>query len=143
MEASVAERAGLLEHVELFAALESAARQAIAERLSEAEFAPGHLLMREGDAGTGLFLIIDGTAEVVREGHAIASLGPGDFVGELSVIDRQPRLATVFARTPMRCLALASWDLEQLIRGDPAIAMSLLRGMAGRLRRILGDHHRL
>jgi CRP/FNR family cyclic AMP-dependent transcriptional regulator len=143
MGASVAERAGMLEQVGLFAGLEPAAREAVAERLSEADFAPGDLLVREGDAGTGLFVIVDGTADVIRDGHIVATLGPGEFVGELSVLDRRPRLANVIARTPVRSLALASWDLESLIRQDPAIAMSLLRGLAGRLRSIIGDHHRL
>lgn len=143
MGASVAERAGMLERVELFAGLEPAAREAVAERLSEADFEAGELLVREGDAGTGLFLIVDGTADVIRDGHRIATLGPGEFVGELSVLDRRPRLANVIARTPIRSLALASWDLEALIRQDPAIAMALLRGLAGRLRSIIGDHHRL
>jgi CRP-like cAMP-binding protein len=143
MGASVAERAGMLEQVGLFAGLEAAAREAVAERLSEADFEPGDLLVREGDAGTGLFVIVDGTADVIRDGHTVATLGPGEFVGELSVLDRRPRLANVIARTPVRSLALASWDLESLIRQDPAIAMSLLRGLAGRLRSIIGDHHRL
>lgn len=133
----------MLEHVELFAGLEPAVRQAVAERMSEADFEPGELLVREGDAGTGLFLIVDGTADVIHDGHTIATLGPGEFVGELSVLDRRPRVANVIARTPIRSLALASWDLESLIREDPAIAMSLLRGLAGRLRSIIGDHHRL
>jgi CRP-like cAMP-binding protein len=133
----------MLERVELFAGLEPAAREAVAERLSEADFEAGELLVREGDAGTGLFLIVDGTADVIRDGHRIATLGPGEFVGELSVLDRRPRLANVIARTPIRSLALASWDLEALIRQDPAIAMALLRGLAGRLRSIIGDHHRL
>ena len=143
MGASVAERADMLERVELFAGLEPAALEAVAERLSEADFEPGELLVREGDAGTGLFLIVDGTADVIRDGHRIATLGPGEFVGELSVLDRRPRLANVITRTPIRSLALASWDLEALIRKDPAIAMALLRGLAGRLRNIIGDHHRL
>jgi CRP-like cAMP-binding protein len=133
----------MLEHVELFAGLEPAARQAVAERLSEADFEPGELLVREGDAGTGLFLIVDGTADVIHDGHKIATLGPGGFVGELSVLDRRPRVANVIARTRIRSLALASWDLESLIRQDPAIAMALLRGLAGRLRSVIGDHHRL
>jgi CRP-like cAMP-binding protein len=143
MEASVTERTEMLERVELFAGLDPAAREAVAERLSEADFEPGDLLIREGDAGTGLFLIIDGTADVIHDGRTIATLGPGGFVGELSVLDRRPRLANVIARTPVRSLALASWDLEALLRADPAIAMSLLRGLAGRLRSIIGDHHRL
>jgi len=143
MDASVAERAEMLERVELFAGLEPAAREAVAGRLSEADFEPGDLLVREGDAGTGLFVIVDGTADVIRDGRTIATLGPGDFVGELSVLDRRPRLANVIARTPIRSLALASWDLESLIRHDPAIALSLLRGLTGRLRSIIGDHHRL
>ena len=143
MEASVAERVGMLERLELFAELEPTAREAVAERLRGADFEPGDLLVREGDAGTGLFLIVDGTADVIHDGHIVATLGPGGFVGELSVLDRRPRLANVIARTPIKSLALASWDLESLIRQDPAIALALLRGLAGRLRNVIGDHHRL
>ena len=70
----------------------------------------------------------------------IAELGPGDFFGELSVIDQMPRLATVIAVEPSTCLALASWDLIAEIERDPKLALNLLRALALRLRAAREEH---
>jgi CRP-like cAMP-binding protein len=64
----------------------------------------------------------------------LAELGPGEFFGELSVLDGQPRNAQVAAITPVRCLAVASWDLDALIREDPELGLAIIRGLAARLR---------
>jgi len=70
----------------------------------------------------------------------VAMLGPGDFFGELSVLDGRPRVAQVVADGPTTCLALASWDLEALLLEDPKISLALLRGLAGRLRDVTEAH---
>ena len=78
---------------------------------------------------------------IVREGQTIATLGPGEFFGELSVLDRQPRIAQVVAATPTRCLALASWDFEKVLLANPALALAILRELAGRLRNVTEQQH--
>jgi CRP-like cAMP-binding protein len=77
---------------------------------------------------------------VVRDGAVIARLGAGEFFGELSVLDGGPRIAQVVAETPTRCLALATWDFERVLRDEPGVALTVLRVVAGRLREASADH---
>ncbi len=106
----------------------------IADRVIEVEFAPGHVIARQGEVGTGFFVIASGGARVVRDGKTIATLGPGDFFGELSVLDGKPRNAQVIAEGPTVCLALATWDFEAVVSEQPTVALAILRGLAARLR---------
>jgi CRP-like cAMP-binding protein len=73
---------------------------------------------------------------VVRDGAVVARLGPGEFFGELSVLDRMPRNATVAAEMATSCLALASWDFEKVLLEEPALTLAILRGVAARLREV-------
>jgi CRP/FNR family cyclic AMP-dependent transcriptional regulator len=99
-------------------------------------FIPGRSrIAREGEVGTG-FTISAGRARVVRDGATIAELGPGEFFGELSLLDGRPRIATVTAVEPTTCLAIASWDFETLLHAQPGVAIAILRGVAGRLREV-------
>jgi len=113
----------------------------IAGRAIEVEYPAGGVIARQGEIGTGFFIIVAGTVRVVRAGETIARLGPGDFVGELSVLDQGPRVAQVVADEPTVCLALASWDLEAVIAEQPRVALAILRGLAGRLRELTESHH--
>jgi len=137
---TVAERAALLSRVSLFAGLPEASLQALAELAGEVEFGDGDAIVLQGQVGTGLFVIVAGAARVVRGGEELDRLGPGDYLGELAVIDRMPRMASVFAVGPTTCLALASWDLFRRVDGDPELVHSLLRGLALRVRH-LSEHH--
>ena len=127
-------RTGLLAAAPLFAAVDAGGLQRIADRAVEVVFRGGHIIARQGEVGTGFFLIVDGGARVVRDGQTIATLGPGDFFGELSVLDGRPRVAQVIADSETTCLALATWDLEAVIGEQPAVGLALLRGLAERLR---------
>jgi CRP-like cAMP-binding protein len=109
---------------------------AIAAVAVEVEFPADHVIARQGEIGTGFFVIVSGGARVVRDGEAVATLGPGDFFGELSVLDGLPRIAQVVADGPTTCLALASWDFEALLLEEPRVSLALLRGLAGRLREV-------
>ena len=91
--------------------------------------------------GTGLFVLTSGRARVVRDGDQIAELGPGDFFGELSVIDQEPRIAQVVAEEPVACLALASWDFEKVLTQAPQATLTLLRTVTRRLRAAGEQHH--
>jgi CRP-like cAMP-binding protein len=107
---------------------------AIGDRALEVDFPADHVIARQGEIGTGFFVIVDGTARVVRDGQELARLGPGDFFGEMSVIDGLPRVAQVVTTAPTRCLALASWEFERLILDHPTIGLAILRGLSARLR---------
>ena len=131
---SAIEKTDLLEGVPLFGALDAAARAAIAERSVEVEFPPGRLIARQGEVGTGFFLVVRGRVRVVHDGVTIAHLGPGDVFGEISVLDKMPRIASVIAVEPTTCLGIASWDFERLLEEQPRVAIGLLRTVARRLR---------
>jgi CRP/FNR family cyclic AMP-dependent transcriptional regulator len=127
-------RTALLAAAPLLAGVDPGGLDRIADRTVEVAFTDGHVIARQGDVGTGFFIISAGGARVVRDGRTIATLGPGDFFGELSVLDGLPRVAQVLAQGETTCLALATWDLEAIINEQPSVGLALLRGLAGRLR---------
>ncbi len=129
-------RAELLSAARLFDGVDAAGMARLADVVVEVDFAPDHVIARQGDIGSGLFVITSGGARVIRDGQKIADLGPGDFVGELSVLDGRPRTAQVIATGPTTCLALSTWDFESVVREEPSVALAILRGLAGRLRNL-------
>ncbi len=131
----------LLRKVALFSGITERALGTIAGRAEVIEFAPGQYIVHQGQVGTGFYLLASGRARVTRGGQALARLGPGDFFGELSVLDQAPRMAHVIAEEPTVCLALASWDFTKVLEQHPKIALSLLREIARRLRAVGDMHH--
>jgi CRP-like cAMP-binding protein len=127
-------RAELLGGCPLFRGVTPDALAGLADVATAVDFPPGHVIARQGEIGTGFFVIVSGGVRVVRDGAVVARLGPGEFFGELSVLDRMPRNATVAAETATTCLALASWDFEKVLLEQPALTLSILRGVAARLR---------
>jgi CRP/FNR family transcriptional regulator, cyclic AMP receptor protein len=112
----------------------------IAQRMVEVDFPKDHVIARQGEVGTGFFLVASGSVRVVRNGQTIANIGPGDFFGELSVLDGRPRVAQVVANEPTTCLGLATWEFEAVVKEQPAVALAILRGLAGRLRELTEAH---
>ena len=94
----------------------------------------GTAMTRQGAAGGLAFIIVTGTAEVVRDGKRLALLGPGDVVGELSLIDGEPRSATVTATSDLEVLELNRADLLKLVTKAPPVMRKLLESLAQRLR---------
>jgi CRP/FNR family cyclic AMP-dependent transcriptional regulator len=107
---------------------------AVGNRSVEVDFPAEHVIARQGEIETGFFVVIDGHVRVVRDGDEIARLGPGEFFGEMSVIDGLPRTAMVVTIEPTRCLALASWEFERLVLDHPTIGLAIMRGLSARLR---------
>lgn len=124
----------------LFAGISSDSLQRLAETAGELEFVEGDFIVRQGQVGTGLYVLFEGSVAVLRGTTELARLGPGEFIGELAVIDQQPRMASVRAEAPTRCLAIASWDLLKLLESDSALALNLIHGLAARIR-AAGDSH--
>ncbi|MBI2246778.1 MAG: cyclic nucleotide-binding domain-containing protein [Armatimonadetes bacterium] len=124
----------------LFSELSPRALGSIADLASEIEFQAGRYIVRQGQVGTGFYLIVNGTARVVHNGKVLAQLGPGEFFGELSLLDQQPRMAHVIAEEPTACLALASWDFTRLLEKTPKLTLSVLREVARRLRALSEQH---
>ncbi len=134
------QKVALLQKVSLFSGVGPRALAAIAGLMTEIDFPPQRYIVRQGQVGTGFYLIASGRAAVLRGSTVVAELGPGDFFGELSVLDQSPRMAHVVAGEPTTCLALASWDLARLLEKNPKITLAMLRIVAGRLR-AASEHH--
>lgn len=96
----------------------------------------GTVIAREGERGIGLFLILDGQCNVSIGGRTKARLGPGDFFGEVALLDGGPRTATVTAITPVRLVGITGWVFRGLLMEHPSIALKTLEAVAGRLRNV-------
>ncbi len=129
-------RAALLAGCPLFKGIDAEGLAKLAELATPVDFPRGHVIARQGEIGTGFFVIVSGSVRVVRDGTVVARLGPGEFFGELSVLDRMPRNATVAAEEATSCLALAAWDFEKILLEEPALTLAILRGVAQRLREV-------
>ncbi|MGH9098346.1 MAG: cyclic nucleotide-binding domain-containing protein, partial [Acidimicrobiales bacterium] len=92
------------------------------------------VLVEEGTIGREFFLIVDGEANVTRDGRKVARLGPGAYFGELALLDRRPRSASVISDTDMEVLVLSQRQFNGVLDLVPAIAHKLLMAMAARLR---------
>lgn len=111
----------------------------IARLSDDLEVAPGTALCREGTRGQEFFVIIDGEAEVTRGGRQVATVGAGDFFGEIALLERVRRTATVTATKPLSFFVISA-DAFDAVRGtDPAIERALLRALARRLLSLSGD----
>ena len=123
-----------LSNVRLFSNLTKRELATVGRASDEISVDAGRLLVREGDTGHEFFLILDGRAVVKRAGRKVATLEPGQYFGELALLDRAPRNASVIADTPMRLLVLAQRAFNDLLESVPVIAQKMLRSMAVRLR---------
>jgi CRP/FNR family transcriptional regulator, cyclic AMP receptor protein len=94
----------------------------------------GKLLVEEGRIGMEFFLIVRGTATVSRNGKKVATLGPGGYFGELALLDRRPRSASVVSDTEMDVLVLSQRQFNSVVESVPTIARKLLAAMANRVR---------
>jgi CRP-like cAMP-binding protein len=134
-------RTELLAACPLFRGIGADQLAALAESATEVEFPSRHVIARQGEIGTGFFVIVEGRVDVVRDAQTLATLGPGEFFGELSVLDGLPRVAQVVAVAPTRCLALPTWDFEQVLLEIPTLSLAILRGLATRLRSVTEQQH--
>jgi CRP/FNR family transcriptional regulator, cyclic AMP receptor protein len=108
----------------------------IGRAAKEVSHAEGTVIAREGERGVGLFLILDGQCKVTIGGKTKAKLGPGDFFGEVALLDGGPRTATVTALTPVRLVGITGWVFRGLLMEHPTIALKTLEAVAGRLRAV-------
>jgi len=124
----------LLQRVPLFADFERGDLQRLARSFKERTFAAGSTVSAEGKSGAGFFVIESGEATVTARDTERAKLGPGDYFGEIALIDDGARSATVTADTELRCYGLTSWEFRPLVESNASIAWRLLETMAQRLR---------
>jgi CRP-like cAMP-binding protein len=119
--------------VPLFSALSKKDLQAVARRAELVKAEAGTVIVTEGAAGSEFFVILDGRARVERHGRQVALLGAGGFFGDLALLDRAPRNASVVAETPMELAKVNQRSFDQLLE-LPGFSKKLLAGLARRLR---------
>ena len=125
-----------LRKVALFSSCSQRDLQRIARAGDEVLVPAGNVLMEQGDMGREAYVILEGTAVVRRNKRKIADLGPGESVGELSLLDLGPRTATVEAGTDLRVMVLTARSFTGLLDDSPALARKLLASMASRVREL-------
>ena len=122
------------QRVPLFQSISQKGLRAIVSAATEVDVPAGKMLVREGDHGRELYVILRGTAEVFRGGRKLRELTPGEFFGEMALLHPAPRTATVTARTDMRVMVLDAREMEVVLDQEPAVAKRLLEAMAQRIR---------
>jgi len=124
----------LMKETPIFSRLSDSALRSALKSAVQKKSPAGAKLVEEGKGGVGFYLILDGKAEVIREGEKLAEFGAGNFFGELSVIDGAPRTADVVAMTDTDCIVITQWAMKSLIESHPEIALGMLEEMVRRLR---------
>ena len=122
-----------LASVPLFSKCTNRQLQEIVDVATELTFPAGEALVRQGEVGFDMFIILDGTVSVTRDGERVATLTAGDAVGELAVLSGHPRSATVEAETELRILDLTHPDFDRLLDDIPGLAKHLLYEVSSRL----------
>jgi len=123
-----------LARVPIFAHCTADEIHAIAGVAQEGYFQPGQIIVTQGTPGQAFYLILSGRVEILRDGVSLGAFGPGDFFGEMSLLDQAPRSATIRALDHTSCLMLSSWDFKTLLEKHPSIAIKLLEVLSRRLR---------
>lgn len=125
---------GMLEKTSLWSGLSKQDLKSIAKLSKERSYEPGETIVRKGEGGVGFYLILEGSVEIRSDGKMLTKLGPGQFFGEMSVLDNQPRSADVVVVEPTRCLTLSAWSFNAMISENPKIALRMLQEFVRRLR---------
>ena len=124
----------LLQRVPLFADLERRQVERIANSFKERVFQPGETITDEGKSAVGFFVIEDGNARVSVGGEERGRLGPGDYFGEIALVDQGARTATITADGELRCWGMTFWDFRPLVEENASIAWNMLQALVKRLR---------
>ena len=130
----MAELTHSLKNVPLFAGLSDRDLERLGSRMRQRRFDQGDTIVTEGEGGVGFFIIDDGTATVSVGGESVRTLGPGDYFGEMALIDGGRRSATIVADTELVCRGMTAWEFRPLVQGDPDIAWPLIEALVARLR---------
>jgi CRP/FNR family cyclic AMP-dependent transcriptional regulator len=137
------ELAQRLADVPLLASLDRKTLERLAEQGKRRSYAPGETIVREGEPASALYVILSGRVRVERRGmggsQVVAELLPGDFFGELALIEEEPRTATVTAIDQTECILFVAWEFTALLKSNAGMAYALLRALIERIHR--REHH--
>jgi CRP/FNR family cyclic AMP-dependent transcriptional regulator len=124
----------LIKQVPLFSGLDKGELRGLASSMKERNFDSGDTIASEGQSGIGFFIIDEGEATVSVQGEERATLGHGDYFGEVALIDDGARTATITAKTPLKTYGITSWEFRPLVEQNAGLAWKMLQIMAKRLR---------
>jgi CRP/FNR family cyclic AMP-dependent transcriptional regulator len=127
------EKTELIRKVPLFARCSRADVKEIAKLADEIDLRDGKEMTREGSPGREFFVLLEGTADVEKSGRKVNTLGPGDFFGEIALVSREPRTATVIATSPIRALVITDRSFRRLLDDSPQVKNRVMEAMAQRL----------
>jgi CRP/FNR family transcriptional regulator, cyclic AMP receptor protein len=135
----IKQRSESLSKVSLFAGLDERHLKALAAACAERSFKKDEYLMRQGENGVGLFVIVGGSVRVVKSDSALSSVTvgtnkAGDVMGEMAVLDGARRTADVIAEEATECLVLPSWDFNSIMKSHPEMALAILPVVVARFR---------
>jgi len=128
------EKLALLRTVPLFVGLDDDELKAVGALTTEVDMPAGSELAREETFGSEFYMIIDGTVRIHRAGATLRNLGPGDFLGEIALIDDSPRTATATTETPTKLIVLSRREFRSLMDGHPSIEAAVLRCLIERVK---------
>ena len=127
------QKVDLIRKVPLFSRLSKSELRDLAMLADEIDLRDGKEMTRQGAAGREFFVLLEGTADVRKNGRKINTLGPGDFFGEIALVSREPRTATVIATSPVRALVITDRSFRRLLEESPQVQTKVMEAMAQRL----------
>jgi CRP/FNR family cyclic AMP-dependent transcriptional regulator len=123
----------LIRHVPLFAACSKKELAEIASIADEIDLPAGKTLIQQGGEGREFFVLIEGTVDVIQNEQKVKSMGPGDFFGEIALVSKTPRTATIKATSPLRALVINDRAFRALLEHSPKIQLGVLQALAERV----------
>jgi CRP-like cAMP-binding protein len=133
------EKLDLLHRIPLFSGFDNRRLERLGMLADEVDVPAGKVLMRQGDTGVDMMIIVSGSVSVERDGNRLNTLGPGDFFGEIALLDGGPRTATVTSEEPTRLLVITHRDFHSMMDEFPEVADQVLNALANRVRRLEPD----
>jgi CRP-like cAMP-binding protein len=135
----VAAPSELIKNVALFEGIEGRELQMLADSFKERRFDPGDVIAEEGKSGVGFFVIAEGEAVVVVHGDPVDTMKPGEYFGEIALIDGGARTATVRAKTPLTAYGLTAWEFRPFVESNASVSWKLLVALAKLFRQSQGQ----
>ena len=137
---STVEKVLFLKSIDLFSQIPGEDLARLAQIAEECDFDPTEIIMSEGELGDSMYLIVEGKVDVIKGKRSVVELGDRECVGEMAILDSEPRSATVQAKTPVRALRIEREDFYELMREKIEIAQGIIQVLTRRLRSTTAQH---